>query len=255
MSDQDMFNEEEKETNTEPKQVETQPDAPADPWADKLKEIVNEQGQPKYKDVETALKALKDSQQFIETLKQEKTQESEQLKQARAELERMGNIDDFVKKLNPTATTEEKVETPPATNGLSEEKVKQLLQEHLQQRDVQSQQTQNLAEVTRKLSEMYGDKSSEYIKQRAQELGTTVADLKTLSMTNPKLALAALGTQAKTKAAPSQSSVSLPHNPSTSNEAPKWDKGITRGGLSNKELADRFRQAKEYTNKRIGLEN
>ena len=253
MSDQDMFKEEDT-TNTEPKQTETQSDAPTDPFADKLKEIVNEQGQPKYKDVETALKALKDSQQFIETLKNEKTQTSAELEQARAELARMGNIDDFVKKLNPAATTEEKVETPPATNGLSEEKVKQLLQEHLQQRDSQSQQTKNLAEVTQKLSEMYGDKSAEYIKQRAQELGTTVADLKTLSMTNPRLAIAALGAP-KTKPAASQSSVNLPHNPALTNEAPKWERGATRGGLSNKELADRFRQAKEYTNKRIGLEN
>lgn len=254
MSDNDMF--EEEKNVTKPEQVETPPAPPSDPFADKLQAITNENGEPKYKDVETALEALKASQQFIETLKTEKSQTSAELEQARAELEKMGNIDDFVNRIKPDAKTQEKVETPPKTHSLSEEEITELLQKQLDQRDQQSQQARNLEEVTRKLSEMHGDKSAEYIKQRAKELGTTAAELKNLSMANPNMALALLGTPGKTVPKPSQpSTLNLPPNTNEDNPRPKWDRGAARGGLTSAELAERWRQSKDFTNKRIGLEN
>lgn len=253
MSDNDMFNE---EPTNKPDTEETPPTPPSDPFADKLQAITNENGEPKYKDVETALEALKASQQFIETLKAEKSQTSEELEQARKELERVGNIEDFVNRIKPEAETKAKVETPPTTHSLSEEEITELLKKQLDQREQQSQQARNLEEVTRKLSEVHGDKSAEHIKQRAKELGTTAAELKTLSMSNPNMALALLGTPGKTVPKPSQpSTLNLPPNTNEANPAPKWDRGAARGGLTSAELADRWRQSRDYTNKRIGLEN
>lgn len=251
MPDQDMF---EDQNQQQQKQEETPPQSQSNPFDDKLKEIVNDKGEPKYRDIETALSALKESQQFIETLKQEKSQTSAELEEARVELERMGNIDDFVKKLNPPATTKETEETPSKTDSLSEEKVEQLLQKHLQQRDTQSQQRKNLEEVTRKLSDVHGDKSAEFIKQRAKELGTTAADLKQLAMTNPRLAMAALETKAKNNAEPSRSQMSSTYTPTDDNPLPTWERGAASGGLTDRELGDRFRQAREYTHKRLGVE-
>lgn len=251
MSDNDMF--QEKTTSTEQQKTETPSSTSTDPFADKLNGIKNEQGQPKYKDVETALEALAASQQFIEQLKAEKAEEKRLREEREAELTKMGSIDDFVKKLNPTTQTEEKVATPQTSTGLSEEKVAELLEQRLAARDQQSVQTQNLQTVTAKLSELYGDKSSTYIQQRATELGTTVTELKQLAMNNPKMALAALGGGTVQKQAPSQPSMNLPYTPSEDNQPPKFDRGTTRGGLTSKEVAERFKQSKAYTNKRLGV--
>lgn len=251
MSDNDMFTE---VTNTpETTQVATPPSSNADPFADKLNKITNEQGQPKYKDIDTALDALAASQQFIETLKAEKAEEQRLRIEQETELTKMGNINDFVNKLNPPAQTPEQVATPQTSTGLSAEEVSTLLQNQLQQRDAQSQQERNLSEVTQKLSEMYGDKSSSFIQQRATELGTTVTGLRELSQSNPKMALAILGNSVPKSNAPTQTSVNLPHTPSESNPIPKFDKGTTRGGLTSKEVAERFNQSKAYTNARLGV--
>ncbi len=54
-----------------------QPEQPAAPqpsdnvFADQLASITNERGEPKYKDLPTALQALKHSQEYIPSLKQE----------------------------------------------------------------------------------------------------------------------------------------------------------------------------------------
>ena len=251
MSDNDMFNE---QPQQEQPKVETPPTANSDPFADKLSAIKNEQGEPKYKDTETALEALSASQQFIERLKAEKAEEQRLRVELETKLTKLGSIDDFVKKLNPNTQTNERVETPQNSAGLSEEKVAELLQKHLAQRDQESQQTKNLSEVTQKLSELYGDKSAALIQQRAKELGTTAAGLRDLAKSNPKMALALLSTPSKAPApAPSQTSMNLPYTPREDNPMPRFEKGTTRGGLSNAELAERFKQSKSYTNKRIGV--
>lgn len=251
MSDNDMFQE---TTNTEqPKQTETPSSTSTDPFADKLSVIKNEQGQPKYKDVDTALEALAASQQFIEQLKAEKAEEKRLREEREAELVKMGGIDEFVKKLNPSTQTENKVETPQTSTGLSEEKVAELLEQKLAAREQESRGMTNLQEVTSKLSEVHGDKSSAFIQQRAKELGTTVTELKQLAMTNPRMALAALGEGKTSTPTPTQTSMNLPFKPSEENKPPQFERGTTRGGLTSKEVAERFAQSKAYTNKRLGV--
>jgi len=253
MSDSDIFQQQPPESTEPP--VATPPTAQTDPFADKLSSIKNEQGLPKYKDVPTALEALAASQQFIETLKQEKAQTSLELETARSELSKLGNIDDFVKKISPPAQAQEPSATPQVSTGLSEERVLTLLQQQIEQRDLQSQQNINLAEVTKTLSGVYGEKSSAVIQQKAKELGTTVEALKELSKDNPRMALALLGETPKPPNAPSQTSVNMPHTPQESNPIPVFQKGATRGGFTSKELQSMFNQSKAYTNKRIGVED
>ncbi len=256
MSDQDMFNQENKEQEVTPEQKETPSSSTDDIFADKLKKIVNERGEPKYKDVDTALEALNASQQFIETLKQEKSQADQELEQAKAKLEQMGNIDDFVKRVSPNAKAKEEEPTSPTTNSLSEERVQALLQEQFDRREQESRKASNLSEVTKKLSEVHGDKAAAFLKTKAEELGTTIEGLKELSSTNPKMALALLGSPASNKPKPSQpSSVNLPLNTDGDNVRPQFEKGTTRGGLTSKEMTERWKQSAAFTNKRIGLDN
>lgn len=252
MSDQDPFQTTPQTSTPEA----TPPSAPADPFVDKLSGITNEHGEPKYKDVETALDALKASQQFIEQLKKENAEQTRIREEREAELAKLGSIEDFVNRIKPAAPTNEPVVTPPASTGLSEEDVAKLLQKQLEQRDAQSQQEKNLTEVTQRLSELHGDKSSAVIQSRAKELGTTPSGLRQLASTNPAMALELLGAKSSTPTpAPSQSSVHLPHTPKDDNPMPVFEKSTTRGGLTSKEMAERFRKSREYTNKRIGVED
>lgn len=251
MSDQDVFAENQTNPAGDPSV------SPTDPFADKLKEIRDETGKPKYKDVDTALEALNASQQFIEQLKQEKRQVEAEKATAEAELAKLGNIDDFVKRLNPTQEQPNVTPTSDAPGGLSEDKVVELMEQRLKAQQEKAVAEQNLQKVLSTLVQEHGDNAATFIQNKAQELGTTPTKLKELSSSNPTMALHLLGGAAvKPKVTPSVSSVLSPTNDSGELTRPVVEKGqgVARGGRTNKELLEMFRQSKEYTNKRIGLE-
>lgn len=254
-SDQTMFDDENKQEIPPTTPVTPQ----TDPFVDKLMLIKNEKGEPKYKTVDDALVALAHSQKFIEDLKAEKRATEEALAAERAEREKLGNIDEFVKKLNPNAKPTQPPATPANEDGLSEERVAQLLETTLQKREREKLMQNNLATVQEQIAATHGEKATDFIRNRAKELNTTPAALKELAMTNPTMAMTLLGGgSAKPNPTPSQPSLTKPAiAPKDANVPPRVElgKGVTRGGLSNKELAERFRQSKEFTNKRIGLES
>jgi hypothetical protein len=251
MTDQSMFETPQQPTQTTPATPETN----SDPFVDKLKGIKNENGDPKYKDIGSALDALAASQQFIETLKGEKATLAQKYAALEAEKNELGSIDDFVKKINAPAQPATPTATTATVEGLSEEKVAELLNRTLAQREQQATQGSNLNKVISTLQEKFGAKSQEHISQRALALGTTPAALKELAMNNPAMAIELLsGVAAKTSSSPSQSSIVSNPSPHNANPKPTWERGAARGGLTNSELAERFKQSKEFTNKRIGLE-
>ena len=109
MSDQTIFGDKQEETPATPGNTQT------DPFADKLQEIRNENGEPKYKDVETALSALKASQDYIKQLKGENQSWEEKYQSVKEELEKMGSIDDFVNRITPKQ--EESTPAPSIVTG------------------------------------------------------------------------------------------------------------------------------------------
>lgn len=248
VTDQSMFNE---DNGT--------PETPAQPHSgsleDKLKDIRNESGEQKYKDVETALEALKNSQQFIEQLKREKREIEERHNKTQSELEKMGAIDDYVKRLQPqNAPADPQKETPKGDGGLSEERVAQLLEERLSAREQQLVQAANLKQVEDQLKQTYGDNSATFLKQRATELSMSITDLKELAMKTPSAALALLGQPNKKPIVPTQSSVIPNRQLNDQNEPPKFERSTVHGGLTAAEMKDRWNQSKSYTNKRLGVE-
>lgn len=255
MTDQSMFDEEQpkEKQNTE----ETPRETHADPFADQLSQIRNENGEPKYKDVQTALDALKNSQSFIEQLKAEKRELEDKYNKTQSDLERMGTIDDYVKKLqNPqeTATANQPKETPKGEGGLSEDQVARLLEERLAAREQQAVRSANLNKVQDHLRETHGDNAAVFLKQKATELDMTLEELKDLASTKPTVALTLLGGKAQTPAKPSQSSVIPPREVPNDNPMPQWERSAVHGGLTNKQLAERWKQAKQFTYKRIKVE-
>lgn len=135
MSDQDdIFGNEPKPNQTNPGDPGT---PPSDPFADKLAGIKNENGEQKYKDLNTALEALSASQQFIPQLQNENAELKKQMEEMDAKLKQMGNIEDFVNRVSPNqpATPPAEPATPVQPQGLGEEEIAKLLDQRLDQRN------------------------------------------------------------------------------------------------------------------------
>lgn len=241
---------------SQPNPAETPPTAPSnpDPFVDLLTQIKNEQGEPKYKTIEEALKALQHSQQFIKTLQTEKQDVETQLLTARTELSKLGDVESFVNRLLPTAAPQNPQPTSPGTQGLSEAEITRLLETALNQRDEQTRATSNLQTVVNELKKVHGDNASTVIAQRAKELNTTVDNLKDLARTNPAMALSLLSVQSKSSPKPSLSTTNPSFKPSEETGLKSYEHSAARGGLTNKELVNRWREAGELTFKKLNVE-
>lgn len=182
------------------------PAAPASP-EDLLLTIKNEAGEPKYKTIEDALKALAHSQAFIGTLKDEKSTVEQELIKLREQASKIDSIEEVVRKL--TSEQPKPVETPPA-GGLSAEAVAELVKKTLEQSKVQDQATKNFNEVQAALKTKFGDKTKEAVAAKAAELGTTPDKLGELASQSPQMILALFGTQKPTNSPTPAGSIHLP---------------------------------------------
>lgn len=253
MTDQNMFSE---ETQTQTQQTTQTSDTgtpPSNPFVDKLSAIKNENGEPKYKDVEAALEALQHSQQFIETLKQEKAQEAEKAKQLEAELEKRQSVDEAVERLMGKQSQEPADQR--ASSGLDANSVEEMVSNMLSKQRQQEVEANNLTQVVSQLTETYGDKAKEVIGKRAAELNTTPAELETLARTNPSMALDLLsGVKVEGLPATVKTSQMTSTTPKNDLEPPKFEKSIISGGMTSSEVVDAWRQVQNYTNKKLGVE-
>lgn len=163
-------------------QASTQTPAPTsqgdDALTTKLASIVNENGEPKYADLPTALDALKASQDFIPTLKGEvelKDQEIASLRTQIAETQGMVKAQAELERLmqqsqqQPVAQPETQVEPQPAAPAAVD--VNSLVQAAFQAHQQQTLAEKNLNEVNSVLASQYGDKAVEHLSNKAKEVG------------------------------------------------------------------------------------
>lgn len=255
MSDQDIFdNNETKETKTNSENDTSQNKNVDDIFSDKLKSIVNEDGEQKYKTVEDAIEALKHSQEFIKTLKTEKSEIETKLQSMSGELEKRQSVEDVVNRLmNKTQTSEPKSDPTPV-DSLNEEKVIDLVKGVLQENNKTTQQENNLNTVLSNLTEKFGDKAKQVVQTKAKELDMTPDDFKELAKTKPNLVLRLFeGAEVEKTKEPVKSAYTTQTNITPKNEMPKFEGSLLRG-KSNGELIDAMKQLKNYTNKRLGVE-
>lgn len=176
MSDQDIFD------KAEPAAKPV--DAPAaNPLDDLLKGIVNEQGQPKYKSVEDALKSVPHKEQHISKLEQE-------LAEVRAELAKRATVEEVVAKVVANKPTD----TPAGTVDLAA--IEQIMErkafEALSTMQQQQVAKANRVAVSKALAEKFGseDKAAEALAQKANELGLPPQELGRMASYSPRAVLA-----------------------------------------------------------------
>lgn len=236
MSDNDIFN------NGAPLVQEK----PADPLAT----ILNENGEPKYKTVDDALKALAHSQAFIETLKTEKSTVEAELISLREQANKSANIEEVLKKLTANNEPEKPEVATPPVGGLSEDAVAELVRKQLANLEGAKAQKANIDKVQSTLKQKYGDKAVEQVRLRAHELGTTPEKLGELSASDPDMVLALFGT--KSSITPTITSVNLPPSaPKTDIERPA--KSLLSGATS-RDQRDYMLKIKAETYRKHGIE-
>ncbi len=247
MPDQDIFDDKDK-TNDSGDPTNSQDNL----WADQLNTITNENGEPKYKTVEDALKALQHSQNHIQTLEQEKKDMATKMTEVQSELEKRASVESAVEKLLQKPKDEEPNADPQKVDSLDESKVLELVQQTLAQQAQTQTVANNVDKVARTLTEKFGDKSAETIRQRAKELGTTPQALKELSGTNPELVLGLFAGGVPNNDSPMTPGTNL-HQRKEKPEAPKPEKNLITGGASDAEMKEYMQKIREYTYKQMGV--
>jgi len=161
--------------------------------------IKNERGEPKYKSVQDALKALQHSQEYIPTLKQTKDELEAQLQTMNAKVAKMEALEAVVLELT------QKVGNTQNTPGssLTEEQVAELVTKTLSKTQTEALQKQNVQKVVAEMKTKFGDKAEEVFVKKAGELGLSVAEFNAMAAKTPQAVLQLIGVgTTQTRSAP-----------------------------------------------------
>lgn len=251
MSDQDIF-EENKADQLENKNV--APSSKVDLFADKLMAITNKDGKPKYDSIEKALDALAASQEHIERLEAEAKERNDNLKALEGKVNEAASLNEVIRQLNEDRNVQKEPGTPP-TAGLSEQQIKDLVLNALNEDKQVNAAIGNVQKVQEKLLDKFGERGSNdpaktkaAIKAKADSLGISPKDFKELSAKNPQLVLALFEGGGNT-AGPSTSSINLSGQRVTDPEIKMPEKSLISGlGATDKNRKDLLEQirAKVY---------
>ena len=208
----------------------------ADIFAHQLMSIKNERGEPKYNSIETALDALKHSQEYIPQIKSEAERWKAEAERLQAELAQRASIEDTISKFTTQRTPEAPSTTTEAPKALDESAVEAMLQRALTAREQNQLAEQNLSAVSAQLSQKYGEKAKEVLASKAAELGMSMESVKQIASSSPSAVLAWFNTSSPAPSvAPVRSTVSLPDTPRDA-ELKSPSKSLLRGASSKDQI-------------------
>lgn len=176
-----------------------------DPFEDLLGSIKNERGEQKYKDLADALTGLRNAQEYIPSLKTELSQKDAALATLQAEVLRLQTIESTVEKLASQNITEPVKPTAPV---IDENRIAQLVNQSLTQRQREDSNKVNLQTVVATLQQSFGADAEKTFYGKAEELGMDKAEINALAAKSPKAVLKMFGI-GEVKSTPSLSSSSV----------------------------------------------
>lgn len=153
-------------------------------FQDRLSGITNDNGEPKYKDVYTALEALKHSQDYIRTLETEN-------KGFKEELTKHETLEEAFNRLNST-NTNQNTDNTNSKKEIDVETLRRLVREEAELSSKETRKQQNSTQVSSELVKKFGDvdKAKKAFQDKAEELGVTFDFLSDLASNSPKAVLA-----------------------------------------------------------------
>lgn len=208
----------------------------ADIFAHQLMSIKNERGEPKYNSIETALDALKHSQEYIPQIKSEAERWKAEAERLQAELAQRATVEETISKFTTQRTPEAPSTTTEAPKALDESAVEAMLQRALTAREQKQLAEQNLSAVSAQLTQKYGEKAKEVLASKAAELGMSMESVKQIASSSPSAVLAWFNTSSPAPSgAPVRSTVSLPDTPRDT-ELKSPSKSLLRGASSKDQI-------------------
>lgn len=245
MSD-NIFNAESTGQETPDNQTPQQVDA----FKDQLSKITSEDGRQKYDSVEKALEALQASQEFIPTLKSEKDKLEEEVTKLRDELAQRKGVQEVVDQLSQHQQNgQEGADHSEAPLG--EDKVLELLNNTLAQREQQSKLQENVNKVDQALRGKFGDKVLEAVSEKAKSLNTTPEQLGKLAETSPDLVLSLFGSTPSVS--PTSTSYNIHSTGPKETTLQKPEKSLLNGA-STREQVEYMKQVRDSIYQRYGIE-
>lgn len=228
---------------------EEKPVAPAIPNAfdDQLKGIKNEKGEPKYKDVASALNALSASQEHIKQLENEQLVRDAEILALRDEVKNKQALEEVVNRLSNNENKAKDQTVPNAS--LSEDAIVNVVENILKRKETLSVAQNNINEVSNKLTAKFGDKTKEAVAAKAAELKTTPEALGKLASENPDLVLSLFGESPKPANLTAPSSTTPLITPKVEGEIKRPDFSLLSGvGATDKNRKELMKQirAKVY---------
>ncbi len=169
-------------------------------FADLLGTIKNERGEPKYRDLPTALDALKHSQEFIPQIRSENETLKAQLEELRSKVQELSAVKESVEKL--TSTQQKREDTPPVQ--FDEKTVAELVNRTLTQRESEAIQKANITKVVSTIQERFGADSEKVFYARAQEMGMRPEQINKLAAESPTAVFRLFGIDQQQQVAPAK---------------------------------------------------
>jgi hypothetical protein len=167
-------------------------------FADQLKNITDDNGEQKYKDVPTALEALRFTQQHIRTLEDE-----------HKELRTKATAQETMDKALQNMSAQQAPETT-KSEGVNADEIENIALSALDKRDKVLRGRSNMEQVNNALVEQYGgdvEKAKQAFATKASEVGLSVDDMVALAAKSPTAALAYFGTKTDPKPGATKSSI------------------------------------------------
>jgi len=196
MADPSVFDVPKENPQETPAQLPSQESA----LADQLKGILNDNGEPKYSTLEEALKGAAHAQTYITELKGKLSESENKYTQSQAELDKRETVEQTMARLQ--ANQNQGTQETPAPKGLDEASISELINQQFTQRDQLSKAQTNESSVDTELKKKFGDKATEIVKAKAEELGISIARVKELSQESPQAVLALFATTQSKQGAP-----------------------------------------------------
>jgi len=218
-----------------------------------LSSIVNEDGKPKYKTLDDAIKALKHSQEFIPQLQSEVSQFKTESETLKAQVEKFGTVEEVVNRLTALQNQSElKPDDNQHVSGLDEKAVGELFQKMLNESRTVDQAASNEKSVNDALVAKYGDKASEVVAEKAKELGATSEEIRVLASQKPAMVLALFNTVKDKIVVPTTNSVrsTLSATPTPGLDRP--EKSLL-GGSTSKQQAAYMRKIRDHVYAKHGV--
>ena len=146
-----------------------------------LADIRNPNGEQKYRSVQDALYALRHSQEYIPTIKNEVAQKDQEINELRNKLKEVDTLRETVEAL----TRNQELKTTPS-NPIDEETIANLVGNQITAIERTRTAQANQRDVVESLSAKYGDKAKDVFYEKANQLGLAPEDIEALAARSPQ---------------------------------------------------------------------